>query len=380
MLLRLAVAKAKVDQSFNYEVLGEWIDTNEKNYGAAMPFALALRLRPRCSAAIDELLNKEPKQEAAQALRLAVHQSFDGMGVKGMARTMQTLREALRERPEPDSDSDSDDEFADWSAVETVQQHSGVDPVNALISTQKMPEGQAVLNEAGINPLDAFILAIKLDKFEQQEELMNAFQVDMNLIGQSGVSPLMQAAWKGNVSLLRKMQDQGYLPDLTQTSHDGVTALMYAISRSAEAVVFLLEQGADPNLEDARGYYPLMHCVNLNRAEAAAILLSNGARPGDTDPYGRTALMHAVNSGKLDMVRVLLAHTPAEVLNAKDFKGNTALMMAVRAKQHSAELVSLLLGQPAIDKLATDNRGLTALDIASGAGNDSVALALSMGS
>lgn len=70
---------------------------------------------------------------------------------------------------------------------------------------------------------------------------------------------------------------------------------------------YLLESGADPNIQDKTGKTALMHaCLEQAGAEILSLLLSSGADPTLEDHAGLSALVHAVNSGNRDVLRVLL--------------------------------------------------------------------------
>uniref|UniRef100_A0A3Q4H5X7 Uncharacterized protein n=1 Tax=Neolamprologus brichardi TaxID=32507 RepID=A0A3Q4H5X7_NEOBR len=70
---------------------------------------------------------------------------------------------------------------------------------------------------------------------------------------------------------------------------------------------YLLENGADPNIQDKTGKTALMHaCLQQMGAEILSLLLSSGADPTLEDHGGLSALVYAVNSGNRDILSVLL--------------------------------------------------------------------------
>lgn len=70
---------------------------------------------------------------------------------------------------------------------------------------------------------------------------------------------------------------------------------------------YLLESGADPNIQDKSGKTALMHaCMERAGVEVLSLLLSSGADPSLEDRSGSSALVYAVNSGDKDALRVLL--------------------------------------------------------------------------
>lgn len=70
---------------------------------------------------------------------------------------------------------------------------------------------------------------------------------------------------------------------------------------------YLLENGADPNIQDKTGKTALMHaCLQRVGADVVSLLLSSGADPTIEDHAGLSALIHAVNTGHKEALRVLL--------------------------------------------------------------------------
>lgn len=70
---------------------------------------------------------------------------------------------------------------------------------------------------------------------------------------------------------------------------------------------YLLENGADPNIQDKTGKTALMHaCLERVGTDIVSLLLSSGADPTIEDHAGLSALIHAVNTGHEEVLRVLL--------------------------------------------------------------------------
>lgn len=70
---------------------------------------------------------------------------------------------------------------------------------------------------------------------------------------------------------------------------------------------YLLENGADPNIQDKTGKTALMHaCLEQVGTDVVSLLLSSGADPTIEDHTGLSALIHAVNTGHKEVLRVLL--------------------------------------------------------------------------
>ena len=89
----------------------------------------------------------------------------------------------------------------------------------------------------------------------------------------------------------------------------GDTALIIAINRGdSDWTGFLLNKGADPNLQGASGETPLMAAARIGFQDAAEWLLNVGAKIDGTNRLGETPLIIAVQLRQVQMVRFLLEH------------------------------------------------------------------------
>lgn len=70
---------------------------------------------------------------------------------------------------------------------------------------------------------------------------------------------------------------------------------------------YLLESGADPNIQDKAGKTALMHaCLEQAGVDVLSLLLGSGADPSLNDHSGSSTLVYAVNAGDKEALRVLL--------------------------------------------------------------------------
>lgn len=108
---------------------------------------------------------------------------------------------------------------------------------------------------------------------------------------------------------------------------DGETALIEAAEAGQlEAVRWLLDHGARPNLQDLEGETALLEAAEEGRVQVMRLLLDRGARIDHHDLRGRTPLMAAVQGGHLEAVALLLDRGAA--VGAIDHRGRTAVDMA----------------------------------------------------
>uniref|UniRef100_A0A6C0IGW9 Uncharacterized protein n=1 Tax=viral metagenome TaxID=1070528 RepID=A0A6C0IGW9_9ZZZZ len=108
---------------------------------------------------------------------------------------------------------------------------------------------------------------------------------------------------KGNVSLMKKMLDDGIITDINIIFDNGLstnTALMFeTIYGTIEGMKFLLTRKADPNIQDKNGLTALHKIVNLGEIDAKAkakqfaklrLLLDYGADKNIKTNKGSTVL------------------------------------------------------------------------------------------
>ncbi|MCY3975430.1 MAG: ankyrin repeat domain-containing protein [Simkaniaceae bacterium] len=158
------------------------------------------------------------------------------------------------------------------------------------------------------------------------------------------------------------------------------TALVEASRRGREEQVsFLLDRGAGADIVGGGGKTPLMVAKRAGHEKVARLLLEKGATKGLSD--GRVegeALMGAVERDERDRVGSLLSSESADV-NFFDAEGKTPLMRAV--KRGHEEMVLLLLDRGARVNVVPEGRkrkGETPLVLAVKAGKPSVAIVSSL--
>ena len=146
---------------------------------------------------------------------------------------------------------------------------------------------------------------------------------------------------------------------------DGFTPLMQACDGAKEdAISMLLRAGANVNVKDGFGKYPIHHCKIANGLKA--LLASKAVNVNQPNEGGRTPLMEAANDGNIEAMGVLFQHN-ADV-NIQDKWGYSALMHAIDSaygwNMHSKkDTVQSLLFHGA-NPFLKNKKGKTAMDIA----------------
>ncbi len=148
---------------------------------------------------------------------------------------------------------------------------------------------------------------------------------------------LLAAAENGCASELREAMDEG--ADLECRDLRGYTALILASEQGhPDCVRLLLAGGADKEARNVCGETALFWAAIMGRTECVRLLLQGGADMDAKTHRGYTALICAARGGHADCVRVLLEGGADR--EAREYSGWNALDHA-HAKGHSA-IVDLL--------------------------------------
>ena len=125
------------------------------------------------------------------------------------------------------------------------------------------------------------------------------------------------------------------------TDEDMETLLTWAVKTGGiEAVRFLIEQGADLNIQNALGYTALIVAAEKGHTDIVKLLIENGA---DLDmqniTFGHTALTVAAEEGHIEIVKLLIDNYYN--INIKNYDNDTALLLALH--ENNMEIVKYLL-------------------------------------
>ena len=169
------------------------------------------------------------------------------------------------------------------------------------------------------------------------------------------------AAFVGDIDKVKSFIKKGV--GVNASDGTGSTALHYAVIGSqAEVVKFLIDHGADVNIEDIGT--PLHYATEKDRRDIVELLVAAGANVNARKrfPDGDTPLHSAIKAGYRGIVTLLIAHGADVNANKRGYlTGDTPLITSVESGHK--DIVELLIAKGA-DVNAKSAQGQTLLDIA----------------
>jgi uncharacterized protein len=139
---------------------------------------------------------------------------------------------------------------------------------------------------------------------------MPAIGVDLATAKDAGTA-LLDAARDGDMALAEKLIDKGV--NINVQDAKGWTPLMFAVSSAdTKLIKLLLAKGADANVATNKGWTPLMKACVHNHVDTMELLMHRGADLNAKNAEGKTALILAIDKGHKDVVKVLISHGAKE--------------------------------------------------------------------
>lgn len=150
--------------------------------------------------------------------------------------------------------------------------------------------------------------------------------LDPEFEGRQFGTGLMNAAWHGNIEMMKLFVARGANP--RRANRNGEQALQLAVwNGHFDAVKWLLDNGAAVNRDG--DYWGALHYAVFNgHEEMARFLIERGANVNARSPNGSTPLMMAAREGRENLAKVLL-DSGADT-RAKNDWGDTSLTLAMR--------------------------------------------------
>lgn len=167
----------------------------------------------------------------------------------------------------------------------------GVDAANVVTGFLQQGLDPNLRDPEGQN---ALFLALRAESPRVVEVLLNHPTTRIDEANAHGETPLMMAALRGNLPVVRTLLARGARVQLV-----GWTPLHYAASGSSvEVLTLLLERGAAIDAPSPNGSTPLMMAARYGSIDAAELLLRRGADPRPRNQRGLTAADFATAAGR----------------------------------------------------------------------------------
>jgi ankyrin repeat protein len=149
--------------------------------------------------------------------------------------------------------------------------------------------------------------------------------------GEHSITPLLKAAWDGDVPIVQYLIGKG--ADVNARATDTKeTALINAVTREhTEVIKALLAAKADVTLRNSFDFNAFTSAVAAGNQEIAALLLDAGAKVGE-GASSLTPLAFAVSTGNVEMIRFLVKRG-ADVNQGAKSGEQTALISAIYGAQ-----------------------------------------------
>lgn len=191
---------------------------------------------------------------------------------------------------------------------------------------------------------------------------------------------------KGGPDLIGKCYEEGIL--VLTTIMNSFNGTLTKNKKSLEIMKLLIDYGANVDEMDSTGYTLLQILLDSRQLRKAMWLLQNGADPNLLRPDGKTPIMYAVEEDNLDFVEILLgkynlkendpdiAILSADIINKIDMaRTEKDLLWTAAEGRNNSEIVGLLM-EAGADQEYESSDGFSVLDIAVHYGNSLVCTAL----
>ena len=161
------------------------------------------------------------------------------------------------------------------------------------------------------------------DVTEMKSTLPRGFSVDCR--NTTGRTPLMNAALKGNVQVVKSIIKREADPSLMDNR--GLNTLHYATQGGNTDIISLIHTHL-PNIDSKtrEGDTPLMLAALNGKLRAVKWFLERGATVACEEKRGWNTLHHAAQGGDTDIISLIHTHLPN--IDSKTREGDTPLMLA----------------------------------------------------
>lgn len=145
-----------------------------------------------------------------------------------------------------------------------------------------------------------------MSKLSALEKTLWRINDDRKLDSSSIIEKLKSELQQHHVNMYNAWEESGF--DINSNSFDGSNLLCLASGSGCVKVVeFLIEKGADVNIQDNEGRTPLHLAVIIpgQNTYIAEMLLNKGAEVDIQDNEGKTPLDYAISIGREEVIEIL---------------------------------------------------------------------------
>ena len=199
--------------------------------------------------------------------------------------------------------------------------------------------------------------SLHLVQYKKYTESEPEMQTNQNTLNEQ----LLQATQRGDKEAVLKLLQEG--ADINVRDAQGRTSVMIATyQHNTDMVRTLLQEGGDVNIRDNNKENPLLHAGAQGWLDILRLAIEAHADTGLTNRFGGISIIPASERGHVEVVRELLTRTDINVNHVNNL-GWTALLEAIilsNGDKSHQQIVQLLVDHVADVNLA-DKDGVTPL-------------------
>ena len=169
-------------------------------------------------------------------------------------------------------------------------------------------ENKADVNQQNINGWSALMLACREGHLKIVEMLVE-YGTNIDLHNDKGWSALMVACENSQLQIVELLLKERAILKLKKEDMDndmGFSLKIASQQGNFEVVKLLIDEGADVNFQNAKGWSSLMIASKEGHLEVVKLLLENSAKVNLQNDKGWSALMTACEMGHITVVKLLL--------------------------------------------------------------------------
>ncbi|KAJ2453514.1 palmitoyltransferase akr1 [Coemansia sp. RSA 2336] len=222
--------------------------------------------------------------------------------------------------------------------------------VSAEEATGITAKAQSPQSPEAVEP-DSLWVAAQRGELEKLKQLMDAENVSVDVVDGRGNSLLHVAVLGGSINVVQYLvEEKGANINIASKEYDAPPLFWAIFHHRINALVYLLDHGADPTMRDSTGNSALHAAVHSGSLPALAYLLSTqlpalGGSVDVEDSYKMTPLMWACYQSKQEMAELLL--NMGASVNCQDQSGKSPLHFALMSTLPSLKILLLAKGADA---------------------------------